>query len=322
MLKIHFLNVGDGDCCILEFPDRTTMVDINASKDIGKDSANEMVDAVGLKYPEKKASKKKKKTSDANQILSEMGYELTPQDPIDYLKENNIKSIFRFISTHPHMDHLKHFGELTQTNDIANAWIIKNKFKNNKKLDKESRVDDWKTYTQLRDNASTSIEEKKSSYIHVLRPMDKSSEDFYNEDNIKILSPTADLVKLAEKKNHQNFMSYILLIEWGHHKIVLGGDGEKPNWKYVMEHYKDQIKDVSILKASHHGRETGFYEEAVRHMNPKYTILSVGNTIQPKDDATKLYKEISENVITTRWKGNVVLECPKESSIEYKPQYK
>ena len=32
MLKIHFLNVGHGDCCILEFPEKVAMVDINRNK--------------------------------------------------------------------------------------------------------------------------------------------------------------------------------------------------------------------------------------------------------------------------------------------------
>jgi beta-lactamase superfamily II metal-dependent hydrolase len=57
-------------------------------------------------------------------------------------------------------------------------------------------------------------------------------------------------------------------------------------------------------------------------MKPKYTIQSVGNTMKPKDDAVKKYKELSKNVITTRWKGNVVIECHEDGRIECTPQFK
>ncbi len=46
MLKMHFLNVGHGDCCIIEFPEHTTMVDINRSKSVDKESVKEIVSAI------------------------------------------------------------------------------------------------------------------------------------------------------------------------------------------------------------------------------------------------------------------------------------
>ncbi|PKL67681.1 MAG: hypothetical protein CVV28_05280 [Methanobacteriales archaeon HGW-Methanobacteriales-1] len=319
MLKLHFLNVGDGDCCIVELPGHTTVVDINKSKSIGPKASKEIIGAIKSKYPDKNLGKI---DSEDPKALENAGYTIQPQDPIEYIKENKISSIFRFISTHPHMDHLRHFAELTETVDISNLWIIDNKFGPDKKLDKKSRKSDWSTYTQFRDSDSISIEEEASAKFNVVRPMEKAADNFYKPDNIKILSPNIDLVKTAEDDGNQNVMSYVLLIEYGPHKIVLGGDAEQENWKYILENYADLIKDVTILKASHHGRETGFYEPAVEQMKPKYTIQSVGNTMKPKDDAVKKYKELSKNVITTRWKGNVVIECHEDGRIECTPQFK
>lgn len=44
MLVVHFLNVGYGDCAIVEFQDtnRVMMVDINTSKKIDEDTVEEI----------------------------------------------------------------------------------------------------------------------------------------------------------------------------------------------------------------------------------------------------------------------------------------
>lgn len=43
MLKIHFLNVGHGDCTLLEFPSgRTTLIDINNSKVVDEETEKEL----------------------------------------------------------------------------------------------------------------------------------------------------------------------------------------------------------------------------------------------------------------------------------------
>jgi competence protein ComEC len=42
MLRVHFLNVGHGECTIIEHPSgRLTMVDINNSQDYDQDSLTE-----------------------------------------------------------------------------------------------------------------------------------------------------------------------------------------------------------------------------------------------------------------------------------------
>jgi len=44
MLRIHFLNVGHGDCTIIEHPSgRITMVDVNNGKDLGDNSQGEIL---------------------------------------------------------------------------------------------------------------------------------------------------------------------------------------------------------------------------------------------------------------------------------------
>jgi len=273
MLKMHFLNVGHGDCCIIEFPDSIAMVDINQSKNLDDDSYKEIIDIMDEVHPEKKIKEKTKQCKDIEcikKVLLDADYDDTPQDPIKYIEKKNLKSIFRFISTHPHMDHYKGFGTLNETASISNLWIVKNNFGPNKSTKKSSRKSDWNSYKEFRDSKSITTKETKTSKNNVLRPMEKSSDDFYYSDAIKVLSPTPELLKLAEESKNANIMSYVLLIQYGPHKIVLGGDAEEENWQYIYKNYPDIIKDVTVLKAPHHGRENGWEDEVMPYMN-QYT---------------------------------------------------
>ena len=92
MATIHFLNVGLGDCTIIKHnDDKITVIDVNnASKieaDLEKFEKSEELFSEGIKgnFNQKKY----------------------PVNPIHYLKvDHNIQSVFRFILTHPDMDHL------------------------------------------------------------------------------------------------------------------------------------------------------------------------------------------------------------------------
>ena len=114
-------------------------------------------------------------------------------------------------------------------------------------------------------------------------------------------------------------MSYVLLIVYGKHKIVLGGDAEEDTWKFITEKYPKLIENVRILKASHHGRDSGYYQPAVKLMSPEFTIVSVGK--KPSTDATNKYKQYSPNVFSTRWKGNILFELNADGTGTYTPQY-
>ena len=130
--------------------------------------------------------------------------------------------------------------------------------------------------------------------------------EFWADDGIEILCPTDELKNLAVDKNRLNLCSYVLLITYKGFKFVLAGDAEKECWDYIIENYSDKISNVNILKAAHHGRDSGFHEEAVKLMNPEYTIVSVGK--KPETDAHNKYKKYTrEKVLSTRYRGNIIV---------------
>ena len=316
MIKIHFLNVGHGDCIVIEFKDsgRIAVIDINKSDKMDDTSYSELLsDALNSLSPFEKAAHQLRAFSET-QLIEKAGYNIELTNPITYIKSLKVSSIFRFIVTHPHMDHISGLNELKNTININNFWIVKNSFSQDQSKLTETQKEDWKLYLKYRNTLESKLDE-----IGVVRPLEGSSNQFWNEDKITILAPNNALLKQAQDKNNKNIMSYVLLIEYGKNKIILGGDAEEDTWKYIYETYPDLIKDVTILKAAHHGRDSGYYQPAVKHMNPKYVIVSVGK--KPSTDASNKYRQYSSNVWSTRWNGNIRFELNADGSGEYDFEY-
>lgn len=314
-MRIHFLNVGHGDCTIVEFEDRIMVVDINNGQKIDSKSRNEIL--YSLMEEEQDRLFLSKMLNDKNDYYLDRLFEDCDKDgrfkitnPIEYMKENNIYSIFRFIVTHPHMDHIS--GLRYIRDHVHNFWITNNNFEKTKEdFLKAEEYEDWKTYLELKQRIGTGKPDPK-----VLDIREGSKGQYYTDDNIKILSPNERLIELAEEQNNENIMSTVILIEYKGAKILLPGDAEKETWEYIYEEYRDEIKDIDILKASHHGRDSGYHQKVVKHMNPEYVIVSVGK--KPDTDASNKYKNYCNNVLSTRWNGNIIFDIDDSGIISKK----
>lgn len=312
MLRIHFLNVGHGDCCIIEFIDnsRVAMIDINRTSEMDENSAKEIYESLSTSLAAKLMLAMESKITSS--MLVRAGYDIKLQDPIEYLYEKGITKIFRFISTHPHIDHLSGLYELYNKIGFTNIWVIKNRYEPD--LDKlsESQKKDWELYKKFRD-----ADERRVEGVTIVRPEEGDQAQYYEEDGIQILAPNEQLKEGSE--SNPNKMSYVLLIRHKGRKILLPGDAEKETWKYLVENYEDELKNIDILKAAHHGRDSGYYQPAIKLMSPTYTIVSVGK--KPETDASNKYRRYSKHVWSTRWKGNIVFTINDDGKITYKTQY-
>lgn len=315
MINIHFINVGHGDCIVVEFLDnqRNAIIDINRSSEFDDSTRNELEEtALGQVDEYTKLLYKSGKYS-YSQLLTEANIRFQPNDPIEYIKKLKTKTPFRFISTHPHMDHINGLSALKNDIGFSNIWVIRNDFTPGGLLNEQQKAD-WKLYKTFRDSTETKI-----LNTTVVRPTEGDQRNFWDEDNIHILAPNQELKILSENRNNPNIISYVLLIKYGNVKIVIGGDAEEDTWKYLTENYPDELSNITILKASHHGRDSGYYQPAVKLMNPTYTIVSVGK--KPNTDATNKYKQYCDNVWSTRWKGNIVFKLNADGTGNYTTEY-
>lgn len=304
-VKIHFLNVGAGDCTIVHFPYRTR-------KDgVTKDERIMMID------------------------LYHHDNHDDYEHVIDYYKNNfrnengSLKPIFRFICSHPHQDHICGLEKLFNDNEIEilNFWDIDHQFEPENFDGHETHEDDWNTYL---DKRNPSVKAPKT--IRVTR--DDSPFKYWDddEDRITVLSPSRAMIKDVhsakedgtKREPHEidiDHISYALMLKINDRKIIFAGDGKEKCWNDIVENCGDMIKNCDLLKAGHHGHESGFHENAVKIMNPKYIIFSNSQDEDTDNGAEDKYKKALDNVniYKTCDHGTIIAECPfdKDEKINF-----
>lgn len=73
---------------------------------------------------------------------------------------------------------------------------------------------------------------------------------------------------------------------------------------------------MSVLKASHHGRKSGYYGPAVKAMAPWLTITSVG---EAEHDATDNYRQYSDYTVSLRKAGDICVTINDDGKWFYSP---
>jgi competence protein ComEC len=297
--SIHFLNVGHGDCTIIEHASgRISMIDINNGDDISQNQKNDMF-GNGYSILESYSSLMEKRA----------GYKLELTNPIAYLREHFPgKPIHRLIITHPDMDHMRGLRALIDDGVVINnlwhhAW--------DKEIEhfKAGDEDEWEAFNELVNDAKitkiSTFQGNNGVYFNQgNNPADEG-------DGITILSPSQSIFQGSIDTDDWNNASYVLKVKGFGYSFLLPGDAESLAWVNMVAKYGSDLEST-VLKASHHGRESGFHEEALKRIKPWCVVVSVGK--KPETDAHNLYKKHTERVWSTRWHGNIVITIGKDAS--------
>lgn len=315
-VNVWFVNVGHGDSTIVRFPNwgRVMMVDINNSKSLDSTSRSEILESIGVVGTRKLLIELGVERLTANEKAAVDRYESLLEDPIDVLKrECPGQDVFRFVATHPHLDHLSGIYRLSRQEsiDIVNFWDTENT-RTISKADREKMSEEdtlnWDEYQRIRkctDNPRV---------LHLLRG---AKGDYYTPDGIFVLSPTQTIVDEANENDTYdgwNHLSQVLYITYGSSSLILPGDASIDAQKDMVKVFGDSLGTV-VLKAPHHGRESGYCEDFVKKVNPDYTIVSVGK--KPDSDASSKYKKYTrERVLSTRMQGTMAMRLYQDGSVE------
>lgn len=247
---VHFLNVDEGDCIWVEHPSgNNTVIDVSNAKKITN-------------------------ISESASLLGNHNQKKYPVNPIEYLLNRGVKTIFRFVLTHPDMDHMDGIKGLFHSFDVLNFWDTEN----TKVMDEDSSwgkydKEDWEFYQEIRNSESSP---------KVLHLYAGSRGQYYNQDEngesgadgLYLLAPSTELVEEANRTKEYNDCSYVILYRAGNgKKIVFAGDSAEKTWDYILENYKEDVEDIDILVAPHHGRKTGGNDEYLDVLNPKLTLF-------------------------------------------------
>lgn len=259
--KIHSLNVKDGDCFLLERSSgRVTMIDI---------SCGNLNPKTPLELALDEALQKSLKPSGDFNMRSK------PTNPVDYLTKKGISEIWRFILTHPDMDHMDGIKSLFAKKTVSHFWdcgIRKDKpdFNNGSPY----REEDWDFYENLIGS--------KVADTNIVAPRAGSSGKFWNRDNdegtgdgdyISVVSPCSDLIKCANDGGDINDASYVIIYRSSAGNVVFPGDSNDKTWTYILENHKELVSNVAVLFAPHHGRKSGRDYSFLDTANPRVSFF-------------------------------------------------
>lgn len=285
--KIHFLNVLNGDCTIIQHETgRISVIDICNGN-----------------------------AQNTNNLSMEANFhnQDNPTNPISYLKEK-VKSdeIFRFILTHPDMDHMDGIKKLFYNFTIYNFWDTNHEKDLSGADFQRYSKDDWECYKQIR---------RKQEKPKVLQVYQGYQQDFYRlgYDNFEIISPSKKLVNELKEQNNPdwNEISYVLLHSVFNRKILYCGDSGNKAWKNIMgdKHLLNKIKDIDILLAPHHGRKTGGDDlnKYLNQLNPKLAIFGNTDNSEHKNYSAFYNREIP--ILTNNEAGDIIATIKESGEI-------
>ena len=261
--RVHFLNVGQGDCFLIErTSNRLTMIDICCGN-LVTDEKKEIIKESAFSKPSGNYGMCKK-----------------PTNPIDYLTNHGISTIWRFILTHPDMDHMDGIKKLFDNKTVNNFWDCgirreKPDFKNNYQYLEE----DWDYYDSII-NGSVST-------VKVISPRAGDKGVFWNRDDeqgngdgdyLSIISPNDELIKQANDNGDINDASYVIVYRSSGGNIIFPGDSNDKTWEYILDKHKALVSDAAVLFAPHHGRKSDRDYSFLDVVNPRISFFGCASS--------------------------------------------
>jgi len=264
MPVIHFLNVNDGDCSFIEhISGRITVIDVcNAKAASALGRSVERLNEVRAALEE-----------GVNGNFNQKEY---PVNPILYMQEHGLSKVFRFILTHPDMDHMDGIRAFFDAFSPLNFWDTDNEDEKDfgEGYNGGYNEEDWEFYKSLRDGKPETNPKRLTLYSG-------ATGQYYNKgetpdsggDGLQVLAPTTQLVKDANESGDYNDCSYVVLYRTGNYRILFAGDSHDKTWEHILKEHEARVTDVDLLIAPHHGRDSERDWEFLDVVNPALTLF-------------------------------------------------
>ena len=294
----HFLNVKNGDCSIIEHGSgNVSVIDVcNAEKVTTPMSDLEL-------------------KSITERVSGNFQQKKHPVNPVEYLNKFNINSVFRFILTHPDMDHMDGIKDFFECFNPINFWDTDN----NKEMEfpdgSPYNEEDWNFYKQIRDGKPQTDPKRLTLFSGSQGQYWSQNADGQSPgDALSILAPTPELVEQANENEDYNDASYVVLYRGAGGRILLSGDSHDNTWEHILDNWGSAVRDVDLLIAPHHGRKSGRSYEFLDTVNPKMTFF--GNA-RSEHLAYSAWKYRNLEYITNNQANCMVVDCRAPNLILY-----
>lgn len=290
MGAVHVLNVGPGDCTIIQHGSRrVSVVDIccgNAERQqqgfsLLKELASEAV-AGNFRMCDAKVQ------------------------PLDYLARLGTDPIWRFILSHPDMDHMDGLAALLRERRVLHFWDsgVRRPAPDFSQQDRY-READWDAYQALINGGARSG----GSTVRRIEVLAGSNFKYANQpkgehDGLYILAPDIRLRDSANSTEDPNDGSYALLYWTSGGRIVLPGDAYDESWQHITNNHSNDVAGCAVLLAPHHGRDSDRSYEYLDVLKPTLTLIGCAPSRHIKYDE---WKKRGLDFITSNQAGTVVL---------------
>lgn len=291
------LNVRQGDCFLLErsASARLTMIDVCCGN----------LDIIKLA--------KSIEVSEALKPLGNFQMCKKPTNPIDYIKEKGFSSVFRFILSHPDMDHMDGIKRLFGDLNVCNFWDCGIRRDKPDFKDSPYSESDWDFYEDLIDG--------KIKDVNIVTPRAGSKGQFWNRDDdegngngdyLTIVAPNKKLIDSANEDGDINDASYVIIYRSSAGPIIFAGDSNDKTWEYILDEHSDKVKDAAVLFAPHHGRKSDRKYQFLGVVKPRISFFGCA----PNDNlaySAWTYRKLL--YFTNNQCGNIHL-YPKDKKVE------
>lgn len=282
-MYIYFVDVGQGDCIVVKDHQYTFMID--GGGDRFMDESNNI--GTRVVYP--------------------------------FLLDQGIHKIDCVFITHVHFDHIKGVLEILELVDVETVVlpdVYRDYYENHDKV--------------LDANSSATVQSENQIYDEdFVNSIFQGGDELFlydelieicHKNDIRLLFMEEGQVVSGENSNftciypevgrtyseHENENSLVLLLELGGVETLLTGDIEENGEKWIVSH-KPELKNIDILKVSHHGSNSSSTEEFLLKTNPKVAIVSVGENLfgHPSDIVMMRYKNLNIPFYSTKKYGMI-----------------
>ena len=209
---------------------------------------------------------------------------------LERFKKANINKLDKLIITHPHQDHI------TGLTQLVNNFEIDRFIYSPVEFEPYPIYEDWETYEDM----------KSGDYCNEAIEVMEGWNSKIGDARIDYLAPNK--VFLENCPDDVNNNGLVLRIKCRGHKIIIPGDIEEEGWEFIND---DDIKNISLLFAPHHGNKSGFNSKKMKEMNPAFVVISTG----PKTeyDADERYRNIARRKIYTTRQKKVVVKIDQDN---------
>ena len=215
---------------------------------------------------------------DGKVMLVDAGEASASQNVLDALEAAGVDEIDYLVATHPHADHIGGMEAVLDTYDVDEVWMP----------DAPDTTETYEGFLDAVDAEGCSVEEA------------VAGEEIVGEDagyTVDVLAPSDDV-----DSEDMNDYSAIVKVTYGDTALLFTGDAS------AQEIVDANPGHVDVLKAAHHGSETGTNAEVMTETTPEFVVMSYaeGNSYgHPDQSALDAVSAAGATAYSTAANGNV-----------------